>query len=31
MADLVKQLDKPRAVWLMVPAAMTGRLVDELG
>ena len=30
MADLVKKLDKPRAIWLMVPAAITGRLVDEL-
>ncbi len=30
MADLVKKLDKPRAIWLMVPAAITGRLVDEV-
>jgi 6-phosphogluconate dehydrogenase len=30
MEDLVRQLDRPRAVWLMVPAAVTGQAVDEL-
>jgi 6-phosphogluconate dehydrogenase len=28
--DLVAKLDGPRAVWLMVPAALTGKVVDEL-
>jgi 6-phosphogluconate dehydrogenase len=30
LADLVAALDAPRAVWVMVPAAVTGRVVDEL-
>jgi 6-phosphogluconate dehydrogenase len=30
LEDLVAKLDGPRAVWLMVPAALTGRVVDEL-
>ena len=28
--DFVAKLDKPRVVWIMVPAALVGRLVDEL-
>ena len=30
LADLVAKLDAPRAVWLMVPAGVTGRVIDEL-
>jgi 6-phosphogluconate dehydrogenase len=30
LEDLVAKLDGPRAVWLMVPAALTGKVVDEL-
>jgi 6-phosphogluconate dehydrogenase len=30
LAQLVARLDPPRAVWAMVPAAITGRVVDEL-
>ena len=30
MADLVKKLDKPRAVWLMVPAAVVDKTIAEL-
>jgi 6-phosphogluconate dehydrogenase len=30
LADFVTRLDKPRAVWVMVPAAITGKTVDEL-
>ena len=30
VADLVRQLDGPRAVWMMVPAAVTASLADEL-
>jgi 6-phosphogluconate dehydrogenase len=30
LEDLVEKLDGPRAVWLMVPAALTGKVVDEL-
>jgi 6-phosphogluconate dehydrogenase len=29
-AELVGRLERPRAVWVMVPAAVTGRVVDEL-
>jgi 6-phosphogluconate dehydrogenase len=28
--ELVEKLPKPRAVWVMVPAAVTGKTVDEL-
>jgi 6-phosphogluconate dehydrogenase len=30
LADLVKKLDKPRAVWLMVPAAVVDRSIADL-
>jgi len=30
LADLVSQLEAPRAVWLMIPAGLTGRVVDEV-
>src|SRR3954467_13040669 len=30
LAQLVERLDGPRAVWVMVPAAITGLVVDEL-
>ncbi len=30
LAELVAKLDAPRAVWLMVPAAVTGRVLDDL-
>ena len=30
LAELVKALRPPRAAWIMVPAAITGRVVDEL-
>ena len=28
--DFVSKLDKPRAAWIMVPAAIVGKIVDEL-
>jgi 6-phosphogluconate dehydrogenase len=30
LEDLVAKLDKPRAAWIMVPAAFTGQTVDRL-
>ncbi len=30
LADLVAKLDAPRAVWLMVPAGITGKVIDDL-
>ena len=30
MADFVAKLEQPRAVWLMLPAAVTGPVLDEL-
>jgi len=30
LAELVAALDAPRAAWVMVPAGITGRIVDEL-
>ena len=30
LADFASKLSKPRAGWVMVPAALTGRVIDEL-
>ena len=30
LEDFVSKLEKPRAAWVMIPAAITGRIVDEL-
>ncbi len=30
LADLVKKLEKPRAIWMMVPGAFVGELIAEL-
>ena len=30
LADLIKKLDKPRAVWLMVPAAAVDATISDL-
>ena len=30
LAELVKKLDKPRAVWLMVPAAVVDKTITDL-
>jgi len=31
LKELVSKLEKPRAVWIMIPAAITDKIVDELG
>src|SRR3954465_14387933 len=30
LEDFVRALDKPRAAWVMIPAAITGEVVDQL-
>jgi 6-phosphogluconate dehydrogenase len=30
MSDLVAKLERPRNIWLMLPAAITGKIVDQL-
>jgi 6-phosphogluconate dehydrogenase len=30
LADFVQKLEKPRVAWVMVPAAITGRVVDQI-
>ncbi|HZA03977.1 MAG TPA: NADP-dependent phosphogluconate dehydrogenase, partial [Propionibacteriaceae bacterium] len=30
MEDFVRQLDKPRVVWVMIPAGITGRIVEQV-
>ncbi len=30
LEDFVSKLDKPRVAWVMIPAGITGRIVDEL-
>ena len=30
LKELVSKLEKPRAVWIMIPAAITDKIVDEL-
>ena len=30
MEEFVAKLDKPRAVWVMIPAGITGRIVDQV-
>src|SRR6478609_83721 len=30
MKDFVKKLEPPRAAWVMIPAAFTGEIVDEV-
>ncbi len=30
ISDLVRQLGAPRAIWVMVPAGLTGKVIDEL-
>ena len=31
MEEFVAKLSKPRVVWVMIPAGITGRIVDKLG
>src|SRR6188768_1514869 len=31
LLDLANRLTRPRAIWMMVPAAVTAELADELG
>src|SRR3546814_19631345 len=30
LADLVKKLDRPRSIWMMVPVATVGKLVADI-
>ncbi|PZS18472.1 MAG: 6-phosphogluconate dehydrogenase (decarboxylating), partial [Pseudonocardiales bacterium] len=30
LADFVAALDKPRVAWVMIPAGITGKVIDEL-
>ena len=30
LAELVGALERPRSIWVMVPAGLTGKVIDEL-
>jgi 6-phosphogluconate dehydrogenase len=30
LADLVEKMEKPRAIWMMVPGAVVEQFIDEL-